>query len=105
MGFLGKITKPFRKIGRALSRAVGLRKSNAAIEAQNRQIEEQQKRLDQEREQMENRNRQRNANEEGLVEQRDRSDVGNPHVLTDPEIGDGLIVGYRKLNKKQNLGG
>lgn len=67
-------------------------------------IEAQQKKLEQERQQMENRNRQRSANEEGLIEQRDNSAVGNPNVLTDPEYGDGLIVGYRKLNKKKTLG-
>lgn len=67
-------------------------------------IEAQQKKLEQERQQMENKNRQRSADEEGLIEQRDNSAVGNPNVLTDPEYGDGLIVGYRKLNKKKSLG-
>ena len=67
-------------------------------------IEAQQKKLEQERQQMENRNRQRSADEEGLIEQRDNAGVGSPNVLTDPEYGDGLIVGYRKLNKKKTLG-
>ena len=105
------VKKAIKSVGRALRDPVsaltgGLvsRGSDSSANDAAKAIEAQQKKLEQERQQLENRNRQRSADEEGLIEQRDNADVGNPNVLTDPEYGDGLIVGYRKLNKKKSLG-